>query len=91
MKKSPDYSDNEEYKLSYDLLKRYLSLSCTLNEALVLTKRTLDGEVVCIKTGIKEGDTLEDEDNSLESTTDFLLDFLLDDEDDFLFDDEDFC
>ena len=57
--KPTDSSYDEEYQLSYDLLKRYLALGCTLNEALVLTKRTLDGEVVCVKTGIKEGDDFD--------------------------------
>lgn len=78
-----DYSSNDEYQLSYDLLKRYLNLGCTLNEALVLTKRTLDGETVCIKTGIKEKDDLYNEDLSSEFTSDFLLDFLFDDDEDF--------
>lgn len=70
------YEDNdEEIQLSYDLLKRYLNIGCNISEAIVLTGRTLDGECVMIKTS-RDKDTEPDS-----YDTNFLFDFLFDDED----------
>ena len=41
-----NHCDNVE--LTYQLLRRYLSLGCTLNESLMLSNQTLNGEKVII-------------------------------------------
>ena len=74
-----DYTYDEEYKLTRELLYRYVDLGCTLSEAFVLTNKTLDGETIFIRTKFKKST------NELYESpdTDFLFDFLFDDEDDF--------
>ena len=74
-----DYTYDEEYKLTRELLYRYVDLGCTLDEAFILTNRTLDGEAVVIRTGIKGSK------NELNETPDpnSLFDFLFGEEDDF--------
>mgnify|MGYP003124768657 CR=1 FL=1 len=49
-----DEQPDADVELSYQLLKRYMDLGCTLNEALTLTSKTLKGECVFIRTGINE-------------------------------------
>ena len=67
-----EYSD-DDYQLSYDLLKRFVDIGCTINQAIHYTQRALAGETIIITTDSDEDDY----------HTGWLFDFLLDDEDDF--------
>jgi hypothetical protein len=71
------YYENEK-QLAYQLLKRYISLGCTTNEALSLTSRTLEGETITINSYYNES-TDATYDGTIDAS--YLFDFLFDESD----------
>jgi hypothetical protein len=60
---------SEEYiELSYQLLKRFTGLGCTLNESIQLATRALQGETITIRT----------DGHIQDNTVDIIMDYLFD-------------